>query len=73
MTVKEQLHQAIDGLDESQATVALALVESARSGAPLVDMYGTPWGAILTAQDADALELSGPATITIPDDLPEIQ
>jgi hypothetical protein len=73
MTVKQQLHQAIDGLNESRATVALALFESARSGTPLVDMYGTPWGAVLTAADADAPDAAGPPTITIPDDLPQIQ
>ena len=73
MTVKEQLHQAIDELNESQAAVALALVESARAGIPLVDMYGTPWGTVLTSADADKLNANRPPTITIADDLPGIQ
>jgi hypothetical protein len=41
-------------------------------GEPLVDLYGTPWGQVLTAGDADALEVTGAPTVTIPEGTPEV-
>lgn len=40
---------------------------------PLVDLYGTPWGQVLTAEDADALEVTGAPTVTIPEGIPEVE
>jgi hypothetical protein len=39
-------------------------------GDPLVDVYGTPWGAILA--DTDVLDVVGAPTIKIHDDIPDV-
>ncbi|MFI5004738.1 MAG: hypothetical protein ACHQE6_06965 [Solirubrobacterales bacterium] len=41
-------------------------------GEPLVDLYGTPWGQVLTAEDADMLNVTGAPTVTIPEGIPEV-
>lgn len=41
-------------------------------GEPLVDLYGTPWGQVLTAGDADALQVTGTPTVTIPEGIPDV-
>ncbi|WP_027006871.1 hypothetical protein [Conexibacter woesei] len=42
-------------------------------GEPLVDMYGTPWGQVLSAADPEALAVSGTATIAIPAGTPDVE
>jgi len=41
-------------------------------GEPLADIYGTPWGRILSEEDAAALQVTGIATMAIPDDIPDV-
>ncbi|WP_249012206.1 hypothetical protein [Conexibacter sp. DBS9H8] len=72
MTAKEQLQHEIDALDESQAAVALALVKSARDGTALVDIYGTPWGTLLSEDDADALKPGRRVPIHVPSGIQHI-
>jgi hypothetical protein len=79
MTVKEQLRDELDalqheisGLDDSQAAVALALVKTARNGTELVDIYGTPWGAIRPASGVLKRKRTGPPTIEIPPGIPHL-
>jgi hypothetical protein len=43
------------------------------TGEPLVDVYGTPWGRILTAADADKLAVVGGPTVTIPAGIPDVR
>lgn len=51
---------------------ALDSVEINPLGEPLVDLYGTPWGRVLTAADADALAITGRPTVRIPTGIPDI-
>lgn len=73
MTVKERLQQIVGEMSEEEATQALALVEAARAGKPLVDIYGTPLGEVLAGVDPEVLRVSGPPTIEIPAGLPDIE
>jgi hypothetical protein len=43
------------------------------AGEPLVDMYGTPWGQVLDAENPDALTISGRSTVEIPDGIPDVE
>ena len=38
---------------------AIEALEVNELGEPLVDLYGTPWGQVLTAGDTDALNVTG--------------
>jgi hypothetical protein len=40
------------------------------TGAPLADVYGTPWGRIVT--NPDAVNIIGPPTVKIPDGIPDV-
>jgi hypothetical protein len=42
-------------------------------GEPLVDMYGTPWGQVLSAVDADALVTSDRPTVRSPAGIPDVE
>jgi len=42
-------------------------------GAPLVDVYGTPWGRVLSETDAEALLITGAPTIAIPAGIPDVE
>jgi hypothetical protein len=42
-------------------------------GEPLVDLYGTAWGRVLTAADADALHVTGTPTVRIPAGVPDVE
>jgi hypothetical protein len=42
-------------------------------GEPLVDVYGAPWGEVLTGVDPEALVVSGTATVRIPAGIPEVK
>ncbi len=39
---------------------------------PLADIYGTPWGRILSEADGVALGVTGSATVAIPDGIPDV-
>ena len=41
-------------------------------GESLVDLYGTPWGRVLTSSDADALTVAGRPTVRIPAGIPDV-
>jgi hypothetical protein len=41
-------------------------------GEPLIDMYGTPWGQVLSAGDLGALAISGSPTVEIPAGIPDV-
>jgi hypothetical protein len=43
------------------------------AGEPLVDVYGTPWGQLLDAENPDALTISGHSTVKIPDGIPDVE
>jgi hypothetical protein len=58
-----------DGRTLVSVEPAVDASEGGDSG-PLVDLHGTPWGAILV--DADALHVVGAPTIEIPDDIPDV-
>jgi hypothetical protein len=70
MTIKEQIQRELDALDESQAEIALAVLQSARKGIPLTDIYGTPYGSIRFAEGA--AEPTGKPTIEIPPGIPHL-
>jgi len=72
MTVKEQIQQELDALDASQAEIALAVLQSARKGTPLVDIYGTPYGSIRFAEGALHTERTGRPTVEIPPGIPHL-
>ena len=72
MTVREQIQQELDALDESQAEIALAVLQSARKGIALVDIYGTPYGSIRPAPGVLTSERTGPPTIEIPPGIPHL-
>lgn len=42
-------------------------------GEPLLDMYGTPWGQVLSGVDLDVLTVSGAATVRIPAGTPDVE
>jgi hypothetical protein len=42
-------------------------------GEPLVDMYGTPWGKVLTGIDTEVLAVSGTPTVRIPAGIPDVE
>lgn len=42
-------------------------------GEPLVNMYGTPWGKVLSTVDPTALKVAGKPTIRIPEGIPEVE
>lgn len=42
-------------------------------GEPLVDLYGTPWGSVLAASDAEALRVTGRPTVHIPAGIPDVE
>jgi hypothetical protein len=42
-------------------------------GEPLVDVYGTPWGRVLSGADAELLHVTGAPTITIPAGIPDVE
>jgi hypothetical protein len=42
-------------------------------GEPLVDVYGTPWGKVLSGIHPDALTVSGTPTVRIPVGVPEVE
>jgi hypothetical protein len=42
-------------------------------GEPLVDVYGTPWGQVLSAVDPDVLAVSGTPTVHIPAGIPDVE
>lgn len=42
-------------------------------GEPLVDLYGTPWGSILTTSDEEILTLTGAPTVLFPAGIPDIE
>jgi hypothetical protein len=42
-------------------------------GEPLVDVYGTPWGQVLSAVDTGALTVSGSPTVQIPVGIPDVE
>jgi hypothetical protein len=42
-------------------------------GEPLVDVYGTPWGQVLSGMDPEALIVSGTATVRIPAGIPDVE
>jgi hypothetical protein len=39
---------------------------------PLTDIYGSPWGRILSEADSDALAVVGNPTVVIPDGIPDV-
>ena len=41
-------------------------------GELLVDVYGTPWGQVLDAENSDALTISGRSTVEIPAGIPDV-
>jgi hypothetical protein len=73
MTAKERLQQLVAELTEDEAAQTIAFVEGTRAGVALTDMYGTPWGQILTGVDPAVLEPTGRPTITIPSGIPDIR
>ncbi|MFT4034960.1 MAG: hypothetical protein QM679_05240 [Patulibacter sp.] len=73
MTVKEHLQQVIAELTEQEASDVLTLVAAAKAGATPVDVYGTPWGSVLTGVDPDALVVTGKPSIELPDGIPNIE
>ncbi|HEV7495716.1 hypothetical protein [Baekduia sp.] len=42
-------------------------------GEPLLDVYGTPWGQVLSDVDPDVLTVSGTATVRIPAGVPDVE
>lgn len=40
---------------------------------PLVDVYGTPWGQVLSGVNPDVLIVSGTATVRIPAGSPDVE
>jgi hypothetical protein len=42
-------------------------------GEPLLDVYGTPWGQVLSGVDRDVLAVSGMATVRIPAGIPDVE
>ena len=42
-------------------------------GEALVDVYGTPWGSVLSEADADMLRVTGRPTIAIPAGIPDVE
>jgi hypothetical protein len=42
-------------------------------GEPLLDMYGTPWGQLLSGVDLDVLLVSGAATVRLPAGIPDVE
>jgi hypothetical protein len=39
---------------------------------PLLDVYGTPWGQVLSGVDPDVLIARGSATVRIPAGIPDV-
>lgn len=52
---------------------AIEMPDANELGEPLVDMYGTPWGQVLSAADGDALAVSGTPTVEIPAGVPDVE
>jgi hypothetical protein len=73
MKVKERLQIMVAEMSEEEAVEAFALVNCARAGATPVDIYGTPWGQVLSEVDPHALAVTGSPTITIPDGIPDVK
>jgi hypothetical protein len=42
-------------------------------GEPLVDMYGTPWGKVLSGVDPEVLAATGAPTVRIPAGIPDVE
>ncbi|WCB95674.1 hypothetical protein DSM104299_04423 [Baekduia alba] len=42
-------------------------------GEPLVDMYGTPWGKVLSGVDPEVLTVTGTPTVRIPAGVPDVE
>jgi hypothetical protein len=42
-------------------------------GEPLVDIYGTPWGQVLSAADPEVLAISGTPTVEVPAGIPDVE
>ncbi len=42
-------------------------------GEPLVDVYGTPWGQVLSGVNPDVLAVSGTVTVRIPAGIPDVE
>jgi hypothetical protein len=42
-------------------------------GEPIVDLYGTPWGRVLSDADPEVLRATGMPTITIPAGIPDVE
>lgn len=42
-------------------------------GEPLVDVYGTPWGKVLSGIDPDVFAISGTPTVRIPTGVPDVE
>ena len=42
-------------------------------GEPLVDVYGAPWGQVLSGVNPDVLVVSGTATVWIPAGIPDVE
>jgi hypothetical protein len=42
-------------------------------GEPFLDLYGTPWGQVLSGVDLDVLIVSGAATVRIPTGIPDVE
>jgi hypothetical protein len=40
---------------------------------PLLDVYGTPWGQVLSGVDPDVLAVTGMATVRIPAAIPDVE
>jgi uncharacterized membrane-anchored protein len=40
---------------------------------PLLDVYGTPWGQVLSGVDPDVLITRGSATVRIPAGIPDLE
>lgn len=42
-------------------------------GEPLLDVYGTPWGQVLSEVDPDVLIVSGATTVRMPVGIPDVK
>jgi hypothetical protein len=42
-------------------------------GEPLLDVYGTPWGQVLSGVELDVLAVSGTPTVRLPASVPDVE
>lgn len=70
MSAKRLLRQFIAAMTEEEGAQALALLQSTTTP---TDIYGTPWGQILSNIDPAMLEVSGSPSITIPPGIPDVE